>query len=1069
MYEVLVLHRKKLVYVIAVTLLILALGIGEARGYEDLSEHWAEQDIYRLTSRGIVEGFPQGDFQPDGELTRAQLTKMLIQALNRGYHAVDLEGVSSSFDDVPSNHWASGYMEAALELGLVEGYDDGTFRPNQNVTRAEMIVMAVRGLEQVAGHSFEGERYQGLMCSFSDSADIPSWASRELNIAVKIGLFSEWVEAEMEPNWPATRAETASSVQRLLEVDNRKHQFYGEIVGGDPTNQLLMVKIAGREENLPVASELKAYHGNKLIDWWNMLPGQWIYFNVNREGKVSYMDLSQNTLQDNLRFEVIDGVANQYGDEHHGELKVMAGLEDKEIEPYVDEIEHHSGVIPTASDIKADAFRAKTEATGEGTVVAVVDTGIDPGHPDLQKTSGGSRKVLDVVDFTTEGIVETVNKAEISNQGLKISGDREYDAQTISSKSGQVHYGYLERPFYTGLNSTLVVLADAEREGHYDTVYLDITGKGDFVKLKPFHINGDVASFQRRPGEEFNLALSQVDSRGGWVQFSYDGHGHGTHVAGILAGNGELTGVAPGTQLIVVKAVESDGKGDWENILQAVKYAAERADVVNLSLGYYDETGEAQQEFTRVMEELARERGTVFVTASGNEGPGLGTLTTPGNVDTGITVGAYISPEVWRNTFGWSVDKPSLWAFSSTGPKPNGSLAPMILAPGSVVSAAPLWTGSKYFLDEGTSMAVPHVAGAIALLADASNNREMEVSYDEIKDVLLAGADELEHLALVEQGRGTLNLLNSWELLQGGYTSEERKWDVNGVYARQYLPREIMFTFENKLGTEQKLDLSSDGTIISPQLEKFRLPANGQRRIIADVSIPERAGLHSFSYNGIPVTVINPIKLDRDNEYSHTLQGSAPAGQHQRYYFNVGADAEDFRLALRVLRDDAGEHKGRGRLHVFDPQGKYYDLTPYTGVSGELENGVEDGVEELNIPNPDSGVWEVIVYSSPALSSHGRYTETDYSLTASTELGSSNGESHNSGSAKTDLIIGSQPVSLRPGQKLELGLEVRERDNLKPYNGTLIIGSRSYVVVDGYAKVEITPSSFRDILEIETR
>ncbi|MFI7276324.1 S8 family peptidase [Streptomyces sp. NPDC049879] len=200
-----------------------------------------------------------------------------------------------------------------------------------------------------------------------------------------------------------------------------------------------------------------------------------------------------------------------------------------------------------------------------------------------------------------------------------------------------------------------------------------------------------------------------------------DRDGHGTHVASTATGTGAMsdgtyTGVAPGADLINGKVLDDYGSGWESDIVEGMQWAVdEGADIVSMSLG-----GTATPELDlleEAVDTLSAESGVLFVIAAGNEGPGAGTVGSPGTAASALTVGA--------------VDKEDVLAdFSSAGPTAgDGFVKPDVTAPGVDIAAAgaegaAIWdygtpVTDGYVAISGTSMATPHVSGAAALLAQA--------------------------------------------------------------------------------------------------------------------------------------------------------------------------------------------------------------------------------------------------------------------------------------------------------------------------------------------------------------
>ncbi len=216
-----------------------------------------------------------------------------------------------------------------------------------------------------------------------------------------------------------------------------------------------------------------------------------------------------------------------------------------------------------------------------------------------------------------------------------------------------------------------------------------------------------------------------------------DGNGHGTHVCGIAAGNGsasggQYTGVAPDATLIVAKALKADGGGLTSDVMAGVEWAVnQRAQVINLSLG---SSGPADgTDALSATCDAAWGRGVIVCVAAGNDGPGSGTVGSPGCARKVITVGA-------------TDDVDAVASFSSRGPTQDGRQKPDICFPG-VGIAAPRAAGTSmgsvvddhYTRASGTSMATPHASGSAALILQANP----KYTPDQVKGRLMETARNL--------------------------------------------------------------------------------------------------------------------------------------------------------------------------------------------------------------------------------------------------------------------------------------------------------------------------------------
>lgn len=243
-----------------------------------------------------------------------------------------------------------------------------------------------------------------------------------------------------------------------------------------------------------------------------------------------------------------------------------------------------------------------------------------------------------------------------------------------------------------------------------------------------------------------------------------DDVGHGTHVAGIIAGTGSVyRGVAPGAILVIAKALSSAG-GTEDTVLAAMSWASRQdVQVMNLSLGG---TGSPTSPLSREVDALAAE-GILVCVAAGNAGPGSGTIATPGDARGALTVGA--------------AEKSGAIAFySSRGPvagvryrKPDvvaiggGVTRGAVCAYGTgiasaravVLAADPCVLPPRYVRMSGTSMATPHVAGICALLLEASQDRRSSAiaRARRVRNAIVATARPLDHTPSDACGAGLVD------------------------------------------------------------------------------------------------------------------------------------------------------------------------------------------------------------------------------------------------------------------------------------------------------------------------
>lgn len=258
----------------------------------------------------------------------------------------------------------------------------------------------------------------------------------------------------------------------------------------------------------------------------------------------------------------------------------------------------------------------------------------------------------------------------------------------------------MEKSFYTGKGIGVCILDT----GIYE--HIDFTGR-----IWAFY---DFLAFKRRP---------------------YDDNGHGTHVAGLVAGDGTASlgkyrGAAPGCGIISLKVLDRYGTGSQDDVLRALRWIREnrqqyRIRVVNISVGT---TCNSKRNHARLLESVEQlwDEGVVVVTAAGNQGPRPGSITAPGSSKKVITVGSSDLLE------GRS-------AISGRGPTAECVCKPDIVAPGNKIMSCVPGKPYSYGVKSGTSMSTPLVTGAIACALE----KNPALTNTDIKTMLMNSAEDM--------------------------------------------------------------------------------------------------------------------------------------------------------------------------------------------------------------------------------------------------------------------------------------------------------------------------------------
>lgn len=182
--------------------------------FADVQGSWAQDYIEVLAARAIADGVGEGQFAPQEGVTRAQLAVFLGRALG-----LDVQAAASTapvFSDVADDQYYTDYISALKQAGIMNGYEDGTFRPNQTITREEMVTLLMRGYSLATGQSIN-EAATNSSKSFSDLESVSGYAKESLLAASSLGIIEGNATGSFEPKAEFTRAQMAKVLIKLLE------------------------------------------------------------------------------------------------------------------------------------------------------------------------------------------------------------------------------------------------------------------------------------------------------------------------------------------------------------------------------------------------------------------------------------------------------------------------------------------------------------------------------------------------------------------------------------------------------------------------------------------------------------------------------------------------------------------------------------------------------------------------------------------------------------------------------------------------------------------------------------
>lgn len=181
--------------------------------YGDTISHWASESIHNMGSRLIVNGVGENRFAPDRDITRAEFASIVVRALG-----LKLETPNAVFDDVATDAWYGKTVQTAYAYKLIDGFEDGTFRPQESITRQQAMLMISKAmklteLKGLAG----GADPAGIVGTYDDSELLADWAVAGVADAIASGIVSGRSNNGLAPLEAITRAEVAVMIERLLQ------------------------------------------------------------------------------------------------------------------------------------------------------------------------------------------------------------------------------------------------------------------------------------------------------------------------------------------------------------------------------------------------------------------------------------------------------------------------------------------------------------------------------------------------------------------------------------------------------------------------------------------------------------------------------------------------------------------------------------------------------------------------------------------------------------------------------------------------------------------------------------
>ncbi|MDF2961673.1 MAG: hypothetical protein K0S39_3408, partial [Paenibacillus sp.] len=186
--------KRMFAIILSFCLIFSSFGVAfAAEEAKDIKGHWAESQLKAWIDKGYIQGYSDGTVKPDNSITRAEF----MTIVNRSFGFKDKSEVKAK--DVDPKGWEYEQVAIALKAGYISGYEDGTVKPGNNVSRQEVAVMiaALLKLDTAKG---------GDLSKFKDASSLPSWSKGAVSAAVAKGVLNGYEDGTLRFENSITRA-----------------------------------------------------------------------------------------------------------------------------------------------------------------------------------------------------------------------------------------------------------------------------------------------------------------------------------------------------------------------------------------------------------------------------------------------------------------------------------------------------------------------------------------------------------------------------------------------------------------------------------------------------------------------------------------------------------------------------------------------------------------------------------------------------------------------------------------------------------------------------------------------
>ncbi|MGO0062738.1 S-layer homology domain-containing protein [Brevibacillus fluminis] len=497
--------------VLASTLAVSNTGMAaNALPLSDIAQNANKDAILKLNYAGVLKGYTDGTFKPQKEVTRAEFAKIAVLAMGYTDEQVKLSQGATMFKDLPRDHWASGYINLAVSKGIIKGYPDGTFKPNNTVNVAEAVTVFVQGLKIDVTPAKSAQWYLPYLLEANkvgiyDTTTAPTTAAKRDLVAAFTDRFME-TSVYANGAYYDKDGNATGTIQKLSVVK-------GAVAAYDKSANTL--KIVGQDKEVAIASNAQVF-GNIVV-------GAQVEY-VVKNGKAAFLNvvtadarIMEGVIKTGLNF------TTAVGDER----KFKAIVNGKETV-----LEVESGVKVTSSQI-GQKFVAVLDEDGKVSSITISQNEASGIVKKTSTVSGTNPKQEIVVDNETYQLASDatikVKDHPLADEKAGTFADIEKGdlvklTLNVDGKVSAVTYTKLSvtEPIHIDTNDNLISFGDYEYDVLEDTkLYVDedeVSELGDLkdgsIAILTFDQDGNVSKIEQGTGVTTNQV---VDSSTAYV------------------------------------------------------------------------------------------------------------------------------------------------------------------------------------------------------------------------------------------------------------------------------------------------------------------------------------------------------------------------------------------------------------------------------------------------------------------------------------------------------------------------------------------------------------------------